>query len=97
MKRIEGRHGVGFLKRRKLLAGLIIACLALALSGCETFRFYRQAVRGEYQILAHRQPIQKLLADSRTAPELKQNLQLVLQLREFAQKNLRLPVDKQYF
>src|SRR6266516_4307684 len=83
-------------RRRRQFAGLAIVCLGLALSGCETFRFYRQAIGGEYQILAHRQPIQKLLAQAQTAPDLRDKLQLVLRLRDFAAADLRLPVDDQY-
>src|SRR6266566_3143823 len=91
----EGRKPIPWSRRRKQLAGLLILCLALALSGCETFRFYRQAIGGEYQILAHRQPIQKLLAQAQTAPDLRDKLQLVLRLRDFAPKDLVVSVRRQ--
>src|SRR5207249_3115509 len=51
---------------------------------------------GECQILSHRQRMEQLIADPRTAPELKEKLKLVLRLRQFAEKDLRLPVDGQY-
>jgi len=83
-------------RRRRQFTGLTIVCLGLALSGCETFRFYKQAIGGESQILAHRKPIQKLLTDPQTSPDLKEKFNLVLQLRNFAEKDLRLPTDDQY-
>ena len=70
---------------------LIIA----AISGC-TPVYYSQAIRGEFQILTHRQSIDKLIADPKTPPKLKQQLQLVQQLRAFAKTELKLPVGGSY-
>jgi len=78
---------------RRILA---IVCFALAFCGCQSIGYYKQAIQGECQILAHRQKIKKLLGDSRTTPELKAKFNLVLQIRDFAEKELRLPVDDQY-
>jgi predicted aminopeptidase len=83
-------------KIRKLVAVSCVLLLGLTLSGCQAIGYYRQAICGEYQILAHRQPVRKLIADPATSPELKEKLQLVLQLRDFAEKSLGLPVDGQY-
>ena len=70
--------------------------LVFALSGCNTLSYYTQAVHGEYEILAHRQSIDKLIANPKTPPKLKQQLQLVQQLRAFAKTELKLPIDKNY-
>ncbi len=70
--------------------------MVAALSGCQAIGYYHQAIRGEYQILRHRQPIQKLTDDPQTSPELKEKFKLVLRLREFAQNELKLPIDGQY-
>ena len=56
---------------------LFSACLvmALALSGCEAVGFYRQAIAGQYQILANQKPIGALIAsgaDTLVTGELKQ-------------------------
>lgn len=67
-----------------------------AFSGCNTLSYYSQAVHGEYEILAHRQSIDKLIANPKTPAKLKQQLQLVQQLRTFAKTELKLPVDKNY-
>ncbi len=78
-----------------VLAG---ACLlmALALSGCQTVRFYRQAVAGQYEILAHQTPIDKLVHDPATDPKLKAQLELALRIRQFAARELKLRPDGCY-
>lgn len=58
--------------------------------------YYFQAIHGEYQILAHRKGIQKLIADPKTPDNLRHQLQLVQQLRAFANTDLKLPVDGNY-
>jgi predicted aminopeptidase len=70
--------------------------MVLALSGCETVGFYRQAIAGEYQILAHQKSIESLLADPATPPELKAKFQEVLKIRRFAAEELKEPVGKNY-
>jgi predicted aminopeptidase len=60
------------------------------------FGYYFQAIHGEYQILAHRHSIERLIASPRTSPKLNQQLVLVQQLRSFAKKELELPVDGNY-
>jgi predicted aminopeptidase len=58
--------------------------------------YYLQAIHGEFQLLAHRQSIDKLAARPQTPAKLRQQLQLVQALRAFAQKELKLPVDGDY-
>ncbi len=70
--------------------------LALALSGCQNLSYYGQAIKGQYQIMAHRESLEKLLADPQTPAPLKAKLQLVLRLRAFAEKDLKLPADGHY-
>jgi predicted aminopeptidase len=60
------------------------------------FGYYFQAIHGEFQLLAHRHSIDKLIANPRTSPNLKQQLMLVQQLRAFAKNELKLPVDGNY-
>jgi predicted aminopeptidase len=88
-----------FKKASRIQKTLIIGAFVLivfGLSGCETFRFYRQAIKGQYQLIAAQQSIDKLAANSNTEPRLKKQLQLVLELRGFAEKELKLPVDNHY-
>jgi predicted aminopeptidase len=82
------------LKTWWLVPALLLAVLAM--SGCQTFSYYSQAIKGQYQIVAHEQKIEKLLADPQTRAPLKAKLQLVQSLRAFAAKDLQLPVDGHY-
>ena len=66
------------------------------LAGCQTASYYAQAVRGHCQIVARQQPIADVLARSETPEPLKAQLRLVLALREFAEKDLQLPVNGHY-
>jgi len=59
-------------------------------------RYYGQAIHGEYQILAHRQSIDKLIANPTTTVKLRRQLELIRQLRVFAGTELKLPVDGSY-
>ena len=74
------------------------ACLLLipALSGCQTVRFYSQAAAGQYEILARQTPVDKLIQDPATDPKLKTQLELVLKLRQFAARELKLQPDGSY-
>ncbi len=77
-----------------LMLALLLA--ALAMSGCQTFSFYGQAIKGQYQLVSHEQKVEKLLADIQTPARLKAQLRLVQALRAFAAKDLKLPVDGHY-
>ena len=86
-----------FVRRRKtLLLLLSLALIVAAVSGCQTIGFYSQAIRGQYQIFAHQQLIDKLIADPQTPEKLREQLRLVQQLRAFAKDELKLPVDGHY-
>lgn len=58
--------------------------------------YYWQAVQGHFAIVDREQPIKQLLADPQLAPALRQKLELILQARRFARKQLDLPVDGSY-
>jgi|SRR5208282_2537617 len=87
------------LPARRLRTWLLVPALllaVLAMSGCQTLSYYGQAIKGQYQIVAHEQKIEKLVADPQTPAPLKARLQLVQSLRAFAAKDLQLPVDGHY-
>lgn len=75
---------------------LFLLAMGCAVAGCETSHYYHQAISGEYEILKHRQPIAALLTDPKTDPKLKQKFELIIQLRAFAERELKLPVNKHY-
>ncbi|MBT4521019.1 MAG: aminopeptidase [Halieaceae bacterium] len=73
---------------------LLVLCLCLA--GCDSLGYYSQAAAGQLSLLSGRQPIAEILEQPDTLPELKTQLALVQQLREFAKRELLLPVGGQY-
>jgi predicted aminopeptidase len=81
---------------RKWLVAPALLAAVLAMSGCQTVSYYGQAIKGQYDIVAHEERIEKLLADPQTPAPLQAKLQLVQNLRSFAKKDLKLPVDALY-
>lgn len=77
-----------------VIAALLIAVAAL--SGCHTLSFYGQAVKGQYEIFAHQEPIEKLAAEPNTPSTLKGRFTLLEELRAFASTELKLPTDSHY-
>src|SRR5579863_4865164 len=83
-------------RRRVLLLACVCLLMIGALSGCQTIRFYSQAVAGQCEILRRQTPIDKLIQDPATDPKLKAKLNLVLRLRQFAAQELKLRPDGSY-
>jgi predicted aminopeptidase len=82
------------IKKYIILAGF--GLLLLTVCGCESFRYYGQAIQGQYKILDKRQPISDILADPETPDFLRERLAFILEVREFAERELRLPVKNNY-
>jgi predicted aminopeptidase len=74
----------------------LCALLALIVAGCDSAAFYSQAIQGQLKIMTSAQPIQALLEQPDTDANLKKQLELVLQLRTFAQQELQLVVGSHY-
>ncbi len=81
--------------RSLALRALVLGALVLA-GGCGSFRYYGQAVAGQYQILKLQEPIEKIMARTHTSPALRAKLQLVQECRAFAERDLQLKVDGHY-
>ena len=92
---LRSRWLKSFRARRCFVFGLL-AIVALCVCGCRTLKFYGQAIKGQYQIFANQQPIDKVITNSTTSPELKRQLELIQRLRVFAEQELKLPVDGHY-
>ena len=71
-------------------------CFALILTGCSTAKYYSHAVVGHLHLTTGQNPIQKVIENERTDKELKRQLELVIELREFAETKLNLDVGKAY-
>jgi predicted aminopeptidase len=88
-----------FLKPRRARRWLLFAAMLTAMaavSGCHELGFYAQAIHGQYEILARQMPVEELVADPATPADLKAKLQLVRDLRTFAEQELKLPVNGHY-
>jgi predicted aminopeptidase len=73
----------------------ILICWA-TLWGCQTVNYYSQAIDGQCRILLKRQPISAIVSDPNSPQPLRESLTLILQLREFADNELQLPVNSHY-
>ena len=74
----------------------LVACLIPAFTGCQTPRYYAQAVAGQTEIFSRERPIKKLLATPQTPDALRERLEFVLKIRRFAAEQLRLAPDGHY-
>lgn len=70
--------------------------LSILLISCETVSYYSQAARGQLAILTSRERIEGLLQDPQLPADLREQFELVLQIREFAAQELQLPVADNY-
>lgn len=73
-----------------------VAGAGLLLSGCSELPYYRQAVAGHLELIAEREPIDALLQDAKTDPELARQLETIRELLNFAQDRLALTSGGSY-
>ena len=78
------------------LRSVLGAWLLVCLSGCTNLGHYAQAVGGHLEIMQRSQPIEAVLNAPETPPQLKQKLATVLEIRDFASKELGLPDNGSY-
>ena len=74
---------------------LAAAGLATLLAGCQ-MGYYTHLLRGQYDLMSRRQPIEGVLADPAAEPSLKQRLSRALEARRYATRELRLPDNGSY-
>ncbi len=86
----------GALGGRSGLRGLLaVALVAAALSGCAV-GYYAHLARGGLDLLVKRRPIARVLRDPATPADLRERLERVLRIREFAVGELGLPDNRSY-
>jgi predicted aminopeptidase len=81
---------------KDLLRRCAVPLLALLLGGCSTLDYYAHLGQGQWQLLQARQPVERLLDDSATDPDLARRLTLSQQARDFASASLQLPENRSY-
>jgi len=75
-----------------MLRFVLILVLSLLLSGC----YYMQAATGQLELNRKREPIEEVLQDEDTSPQLAARLRLVQEARQFSVDELGLPDNKSY-
>lgn len=75
---------------------LLCALAALLLPACSTVGYLAQAAKGQWQLMHARRPIERVIADPTTSPDLKARLALVEDIRSFAVAELGLPDNRSY-
>jgi predicted aminopeptidase len=83
-------------RKKKVFLILTLLAIVAVFCGCQGVKFYSQAVGGPLEIFQKQKPIRTVLAQPDTQPKLKQKLELVLDLRQFAAKELHLDPDQHY-
>lgn len=78
----------------RIVAAMGCVFLAGLFGGCSTY--YGQAIRGQWQMMKAPRPIGNLLKQANLSPDLKNRLELVLRIREFAEAELHLKVNGHY-
>lgn len=81
---------------RRILVLLSVTLFLPALALCSDLGYYAQAVQGHVKILLARRSIDQLLIEPSTPPLLKERLRLVLEIRDFASRELHLPENDSY-
>ena len=80
----------------KKFALLFIAFVLIVSQGCTSIRYYSQVTRGHLDLMSRRVPIDEILEDPKIDEQLKLRLLKVLEAREFAVEELKLPDNGSY-
>jgi len=70
---------------------LLIFIISVLLSGCAELQYYGHAFSGQLDVLSKRRPIQEVIEDPNTKPDVVQKLKVVEQMHDFAVSDLALP------
>ena len=81
---------------RRLPAALLLLAAVLLGSACATLDYYSQSAAGQLEVMARRQPVDELINDPATDPQLRDRLQTVQAIRRFATEVLALPDNRSY-
>lgn len=75
---------------------LLLLGVSVLLLSCETVSYYSQAARGQAAMVLGRDDIQELLVSDELSDDLRAKFSMVLEIREFAEQQLYLPVEDNY-
>lgn len=83
------------MKRSGFLCAFLVVA-GLVLGGCSDLAYYNQCVLGHLDLLAKRKDIAEIIRDPSTSEDLRQILQRVVLMRDFASQQLGLPDNASY-
>lgn len=75
----------------KLSLRVLVLCVLVLVAGCSDLGYYSQAVQGQLELIARRQPVQEMLKHEALPERLRHELSLAVRAREFAVSELLLP------
>ena len=75
---------------------IVLSVLLLALQGCESLSYYSQSINGHLTLINARKPIDPLIDDPRGGQDMREQLRLARDVRQFASDNLALPDNDSY-
>ncbi|WP_284385657.1 aminopeptidase [Pseudomonas putida] len=75
---------------------LVPLLAVLLLNGCSSAAYYGQLAEGQWQLLRARQPLERVVANPATSPQLRARLEHAKQARAFASQQLKLPDNRSY-
>jgi predicted aminopeptidase len=81
--------------KRLAIPGTLLVAL-LSASGCSSVEYYAQAVGGQLDVMWRAAPIDERLHDAATPAPLREKLERVLVIRDFASRELALPDNDSY-
>jgi predicted aminopeptidase len=80
---------------KRLAKVLPLLALATATTGCAA-PYYWQAIGGQFELLRKREPLETVMADEATDPQLRATLSRIEAMRRFAVEDLLLPDNESY-
>jgi predicted aminopeptidase len=81
---------------RQITKILLILLFAAATLQCQSLPYYDQAINGHTEIMRSREPISDLIENPDTPAILREKLIFIQTVRDFAEKQLHLPVNDHY-
>jgi predicted aminopeptidase len=96
MKDEGGGMRVSIRDPRSAIRVCAAASLALLVSGCSNMGYYWQSVNGQLDIWRRERPVEEVIADPATPDATRAKLARVIEVRDFASRELGLPENRSY-
>ncbi len=78
------------------LTRILLLLLCAGLTGCGQAGYFAQAAKGQWDVISARNKVEQLLDNPQLDSNLRQRLELVREIREFASRELHLPDNMSY-